>query len=351
VAADAATPTVALDALGADDGVAPIVAGALMAAGEGIRLRVFGRPAELAALEAVDGVEIVDAPEEITNEEEPLPAVRARAGASIVAAARDVAEDRSQAVVSAGATGATMAAATFGIRRLAGVQRPALAVELRSPLRPDRPVVLLDVGASTEARPQHLVQFAHLGSAFARVVLAVERPRVALLSVGEEAKKGTPTVLEAHEMLASGAGDAMEFTGNVEGRELLTGDPDVVVTDGFTGNVTLKTIEGTAKAVAEAVRRAARSNPLAAAGGLLLRPALGGLRKELDPDTTGGAVLLGLRRVTVVAHGSSGPEGIANAIRLADRAVRQQAIERTAEQLDRAGAGRGALRNPAGPDA
>ncbi len=178
-----------------------------------------------------------------------------------------------------------MAAATFGIRRLQGVHRPALAVELRSPARRGHPVLLLDVGASTEARAQHLVQFAHLGSAFARVVLGVERPRVALLSVGEEAKKGTPTVVEAHEMLASGSGrtPAFEFAGNVEGRDLLTGDADVVVTDGFTGNVTLKTIEGTAKAVAGAVREAARSNPLAAAGGLLLRPALSGLRQRDGP--------------------------------------------------------------------
>jgi glycerol-3-phosphate acyltransferase PlsX len=359
VAAGAAT--VALDALGADDGVGPIVAGARTAASEGIRLRVFGRPGELGGLKGVEGVELIEAPGEITNDEEPLPAVRARPEASIVAAARDVAEGRSQAVVSAGATGATMAAATFGIKRLQGVQRPALAVEIPSPMRPGRPVLLLDVGASTEARAQHLVQFAHLGSAFARVVLGVESPRVALLSVGEEAKKGNPTVVEAHEMLAAdlslrgqtpgGQSPLMEFAGNVEGRDLLRGDADVVVTDGFTGNVTLKTIEGTAKAVADAVRGAARSNPLAAAGGLLLRPALGGLRRELDPDTTGGAVLLGLRRVTVVAHGSSGPEGIANAIRLAHRAVRERAIERTAEQLERAGAGRGALRNPAGPDA
>jgi phosphate acyltransferase len=340
-----AATTVALDALGADEGVAPIIAGARLAAEGGIRLRVFGRPGELGELDGAPGVELVDAPEVITNDEEPLPAVRARPQASIVAAARDVAEGRSQAVVSAGATGATMAAATFGIRRLQGIQRPALAVEIRSPVRPGRPVVLLDVGASTEARAQHLVQFAHLGTAFARVVLGVERPRVALLSVGEEAKKGTATLVEAHEMLAAGSGEGFEFDGNVEGRDLLAGDADVVVTDGFTGNVTLKTIEGTAKAVADAVRGAARSNPIAAAGGLLLRPALGGLRRELDPDNTGGAVLLGLRRVTVVAHGSSGPNGIANAIRLADRAVRERAIERTAEQLERAGAGRGAMRD------
>jgi phosphate acyltransferase len=308
---------------------------------------VFGRRPDLGELEGVEGIELVDAPEAISNDEEPLPAVRSRPDASVVAAARDVADGGSDAVVSAGPTGATMAAATFGIRRMRGVHRPALALELRSPVREGSPVVLLDVGASTEARAQHLIQFAHLGSSFASAVLGVEHPRVGLLSVGEESKKGTPTVVEAHEALAEGA-EGFEFAGNVEGRDLLTGDADVVVTDGFTGNVTLKTIEGTAKAVAQAVGEAARSNPIAAAGGLLLRPSLSGLRREMDPDTTGGAILLGLRKVTVVAHGSSGPDGIANAIRLADRAVRERAVEKTSEQLAASGANRGALRdNPA----
>jgi len=338
---------IALDALGADAGVAPIAAGARTAAAEGIRLRVFGRIAELGELGGVDGIELIEAPESISNDDDPLPAVRARPNASVVAAAADVAEGNSAALVSAGPTGATMAAATFGIRRLRGVHRPALAVQLPSPARRGRPVLMLDVGASTEARPQHLIQFAHLGSAFASAALGVTRPKLGLLSVGEESKKGNPLVVEAHEELAT-AGGAFEFMGNVAGRDLLTGDADVVVTDGFTGNVTLKTIEGTAKAVAGAVREAARSNPMSAAGGLLLRPALSGLRREMDPDTTGGAILLGLRRVTVVGHGSSGPEGVANAVRLAARAIRERAVERTAEQLKASGAGRGAMRDRKG---
>jgi glycerol-3-phosphate acyltransferase PlsX len=174
-------------------------------------------------------------------------------------------------------------------------------------------------------------------------VLGVERPRVALLSVGEEAKKGTQEVVEAHAALAGAGG--LEFRGNVEGRDLLGDAADVIVTDGFTGNVALKTIEGTAKTVAGAVRGAARSNPLAAIGGALLRPALGGLRRGMDPDTTGGAILLGLRGVAVVGHGSSGAEGIANAVRLAARAVEQRAVERTAELLERSGATRAAIRD------
>jgi glycerol-3-phosphate acyltransferase PlsX len=215
-------------------------------------------------------------------------------------------------------------------------------------------MLFLDVGANTEVRPQHLIQFAYLGSAFSESVLEVERPRVALLSVGEEQKKGNPDVIEAHAALAhartrSGGrggddGEGVRFIGNVEGRDLLTGVADVIVTDGFTGNVTLKTLEGTARAVAGAVRDAARSGPIAAAGGLLLRPALGGLRRGLDPNAVGGAVLLGLRGVAVVAHGSSTPEGIANAVRLADRAVRERATERTTERLRASGATRESLR-------
>jgi glycerol-3-phosphate acyltransferase PlsX len=172
---------------------------------------------------------------------------------------------------------------------------------------------------------------------------------VGLLSVGEEQKKGRPDVVEANQALADT--ETIEFVGNVEGRDLLTGVADVIVTDGFTGNVALKTLEGTARAVADAVRSAARSGPAAAAGGLLLRHALGGLRAQMDPNGVGGAILLGLNGVAVVAHGSSNPEGIANAIRLADRCVREREVERTAERLHESGATREALRGEAPPSA
>jgi len=169
----------------------------------------------------------------------------------------------------------------------------------------------------------------------------VARPRIGLLSVGEEAGKGREEVAAAHEILAVAPG--IEFAGNVEGRDLPTGAADVVVTDGFTGNVALKLMEGTAKSVTGAIRDAARSNPLAALGGLLLRPALGGLRRELHPDTTGGAILLGLNGVPVVGHGSSGAAGIANAVRLAARSVEVDAVGRTADLLREGSAGRAAL--------
>ena len=193
----------------------------------------------------------------------------------MVRAARDVAEDGADAMVSPGSTGATMAAATFGLKRLKGVQRPALAVQVPVP---GKPVLFLDVGANVEVRAQHLVQFAFLGAAFSAAVLEVESPSVGLLTVGEESGKGREEVVEAHRILSGSPG--IEFAGNVEGRDLPASVVDVVVTDGFTGNVALKLMEGTARTVAAAVGDAARSNPVAAVGGLLLKPALGGMRRR-----------------------------------------------------------------------
>ncbi len=329
---------VALDGYGTDAGPEAAVEGARLAAADGIPVRIFGP----ASLETPDGVELDATTDWIGNEAEPVAAVRSTPEASIVRGATAVAKGRCSALVSAGSTGATMTAALFALKRAQGVHRPALAVQIPVPGRDGPPLVFLDAGANTDVRPQHLIQFAFLGSAFSAAVLGVDRPRVALLSVGEEQKKGRADVVEAHEALTGAEG--IRFIGNVEGRDLLSGEADVIVTDGFTGNVTLKTLEGTARAVADAVRAAARSGPLASAGGLLLRPALGGLRRSMDPNAVGGAILLGLRGVAVVAHGSSNPEGIANAIRLADRAVRERAVERTGELLAAAGATRDALR-------
>ncbi len=218
-------------------------------------------------LDGVEGVEVVPTAEWIGNEEDPVPAVRAKKQASVVRAARDVSEGGSAAMVSPGSTGATMAAATFGLRRLKGVQRPALAVRLPVP---GKQVLFLDVGANVEVRAQHLVQFAFLGAAFSEAVLGVAGPRVGLLSVGEESGKGREEVSAAHALLTEAEG--IEFAGNVEGGDLPAGAADVVVTDGFTGNVALKLMEGTARTVTGAIRDAARSNPLAALGGLLMRP-------------------------------------------------------------------------------
>jgi len=329
--------TVALDGYGAEQGFDVLAEGARLAAADGIGVRVFG-PERALGLSGTEGIEVVPTAEWIGNEEDPVAAVRAGKEASVVRAARDVAEGNAAALVSLGSTGAAMAAATFGLRRLQGVQRPALAVQLPVP---GKRVLFLDVGANVDVRAQHLVQFAFLGAAFSAAVLEVERPRVGLLTVGEEAGKGREEVVEAHRVLSQAQG--IDFAGNVEGRDLPAATVDVVVTDGFTGNVALKLMEGTAKTVAAAVGGAARSNPVAALGGLLLKPALGGLRRELHPDTTGGAILLGLRGIAVVGHGSAGAEGIANAVRLAARCAELDAVGRTAALLREGGAGRGAL--------
>ncbi len=335
--------TVALDGRGAERGAGVIVAGAKAAAADGISVRVFGDRTALAGLAGVDNVEVIEASAEITNSDDPVAAVRGTGDASVVRAADDVAAGGSDAIASAGPTGATMTAALFALKRMHGVRRPALALQLAAPGRSGPPCLLLDVGANTEHRASDLVQFAYLGSAFSQAVLGIERPRVSLLSIGEEQKKGTLELVAAHEQLSQV--EAIDFRGNVEGRDLLGNAADVIVTDGFTGNVALKTIEGTARTVADAVGAAARSNPVAAAGGLLLRPALAGLRRELDPDLYGGAILLGLRGVAVVGHGSSGELGVANAIRLAASAVDQDAVGRTSELLERSGATRAAMRD------
>jgi glycerol-3-phosphate acyltransferase PlsX len=330
--------TVALDGYGAEQGFDVLAQGAREAAADPkIGVRVFG-PRRALGLDGIAGIEVVDTAEWIANDEDAVGAVRAKKGASVVQAAADVAAGRSAALVSHGSTGATMAAATFGLRRLQGVQRPALAVQIPAP---GKAVLLLDVGANVNVRAQHLVQFGFLGAAFSAAVLGVRKPRVGLLTVGEEQGKGREEVVEANRLLSEAPG--IDFAGNVEGGDIPAATVDVVVTDGFTGNVTLKVMEGSARAIAGAIGDAARSNPVAAVGGLLLKPALGGMRREFHPDTTGGAILLGLRGIAVVGHGSSGAEGIANAVRLAARSAEVDAVGRTAALLREGGGNRSAL--------
>jgi len=325
--------TIALDANGADAGPAEVARGAQLAASRvTVRVLVFGPVAEMGAADA-PGVEIVDAPLSVAKAGDPARAVRAAPQSSIVQAARAVADGTADALVSGGSTGAALAAGLFHVKRARGVHRPALAVLV--PVH-GRPFLLLDCGANVEVRPEHLVQFAHMGAAFMEVVIGLERPRVALLSNGVEATKGTEDVQAAHAALADAAG--LRFTGNVEGFAVGTGEADVIVTDGFTGNVFLKVMEGTADALLRAVRESATASTRAKAGGLLLRPALRRLRDEIDPEAQGGAFLLGLRRLGVVPHGSFGANGIARAIELAARGVRADVVGRTHERLAAAGA-------------
>jgi glycerol-3-phosphate acyltransferase PlsX len=329
------TVTVAVDANGADLGPAEVAAGAALAASQGVRVLVFGPAAE--AGDPAPGVEFVDAPLSVAKDPDPARAVRANPDSSIARAAGAVSSGEADALVAGGSTGAVLAAGLFEIKRARGIYRPALAIPVPVP---DHPVTLLDVGANAEVRSEHLVQFAYMGAAFSSSVLGVERPRVALLSNGEEASRGTPEVVAAHEQLAAGSG--LDFVGNVEGTDLTSGVADVVVTDGFTGNIAIKLSEGVSATMIAAIRSRVESSLRSKLGGLLIRPALRGLRDELDPETSGGAYLLGLRSVVVVPHGRFTRRGYANAILLAARAVDDGMADRTHAALEAAGA----LRRP-----
>ena len=314
---------VAVDALGGDRGPDEVVAGAFEAAADGIVPVLFG-PATL----DTRGLEHVVADQAIAMDEKPAEAVRAKPDSSLVASCRAIGEGTADAVVSAGNTGAMLAACFVELRRLKGVARPAIAVVIPSKYGPS---VLIDSGANADARPEHLLQFAHMGAVFAEEVLEIHDPEVRLLSIGEEAEKGNQLTLEAHALLADAEG--LRFAGNTESRDLLLGAADVVVCDGFTGNVVLKLLEGTIKVLLDALREEITASRRGRVGGLLIRPAARGMRSRLDPETYGGAYLLGLRGLAVIAHGNSSHRAIGNAIRLAARGVEHDVVGRLAQRL------------------
>lgn len=342
---------VAVDCNGADLGPAEVAAGAALAAGEGASTILFGPQSELAdalsdaganASRGTSGafVEIVDAPISIAKSADPARAARNTPEASIVRAARVVAEGRAQALVCAGGTGAALAAGLFNVKRARGIYRPALALPLPVP---GRPVTLLDVGANAQARSEHLEQFAFMGAALAQTLFGVSRPRVGLLSNGEEAERGSPLITEAHERLrtrvqANPQTMSFELIGNVEGSDLVSGVADVIVTDGLMGNVALKVMESVSQTLLRAIRDAAFSSAKAKLGGLLLTPALRGLREEIDPEAQGGAYLLGLRSLGVVPHGAFARRGFAQAILRAHRGAQEDLVGRTHAALARTGA-------------
>lgn len=321
-------PRIAVDAMGGDRAPAEIVAGALQAAAGGIDVTLFG-PAGL----DTGGLELVEAADVIEMADKPAEAVRAKPGSSLVAAVRAVGDGRADAVVSAGNTGAMLAAGLLHLRRLPGVLRPAIAVPI--PAR-DGVSLLVDGGANADSRPEHLLQFGVMGSVFAAETLGVADPTVRLLSIGEEPEKGNQLTIEAHALLLSAPG--LNFRGNAEARDLLRGAADVIVTDGFTGNMALKLLEGTIKELLDLLREEISSTQTGKLGGLLIRPAARRIRSRLDPDTYGGAYLLGLRGLAVIAHGNSSRRAIENAIALAARGVDNRIVERLAERLpERAG--------------
>jgi glycerol-3-phosphate acyltransferase PlsX len=328
---------IAVDAMGGDDAPRNIVDGALAAVRHfdlGVLL-VGGAEAVGAELERHDGdrarVRILDAPDVVGMEESPSLALRRKPGSSIRVAAEAVASGQASALVSAGHTGATVMAAHSAFGMLQGVDRPALAAVI--PTRRRRPALLLDVGASVECRPQHLLQFAVMGSMFARVVYDLEKPRIGLLSIGHEETKGNELTRDAHRLLKAAP---VNFIGNVEARDVYSGNADVIVCDGFTGNIALKTSEGLVELVEGLLSEELSSTITDRVGTLFTRRALRHFRMRVDYSEFGGAPLLGVSGVTIVGHGRSSAKAIRNAVAMAYRFASTQFIERVGQEISTA---------------
>lgn len=301
--------------MGGDKAPGEIVEGAKRAAADlGVPVTLVGRAGEIAD---PGQLEVVDASQVIAMDADPASSVRSMKDSSLVRAAELVRDGKASAMVGAGNTGATMASALLRMGRIKGVARPAIATPI--PGLGANPTILLDAGANAECQPEWLVQFAQMGAVFARARYGIAAPTVALLSIGEEPTKGNPLVKATHELLAEGswAPEGARFVGNVEGRDLLVGEVDVVVTDGFTGNVVLKALEGGLKTLVGMFLEAFDSSDEAREASTRLWPALEPLYARLDPESTGGAMLLGIDGVCVISHGSSSSRAIVNAISVA----------------------------------
>ncbi|NLE22655.1 MAG: phosphate acyltransferase PlsX [Actinobacteria bacterium] len=322
---------VVVDAAGGDNAPDEVVRGALDAVGPQLHVVFVGDEERIRALlpDGVQYVSVVHAPDAIGYHEEPATAARTRTSSSIVIGLRMVHEGEADAFVSAGNTGAVVAASVLYVRRIPGVKRPAICTIM--PAMP-APVAFLDVGANAECRAEFLRQFAIMGQAFAREVMSIPEPTVGLLSIGEEPSKGTPEVIEAHRLIADDARIA-HFYGNVEGRDIMNRLVDVIVTDGWTGNVGLKTIEGSAKAIIGALRATIMLNPKTKLGGLLLQKDLQILKDALNPEEFGGALLVGMNAPVVIAHGNSRARGIAQAVRMGRRGVVTDLLPTIAREL------------------
>jgi len=325
---------VAVDAMGGDFAPRLVVDGALAAARHfDLGVMLVGRrdaiDAELRRHDDLDStrLRIVDAPDVVAMDEAPSASLRRKPGASIRVAAETVARGEAAALFSAGHTGATVMAAHAAFGMLPGVDRPALAATVPTP---HRPAILLDVGASVESRPHHLLQFAVMGSVYARVAFGLERPRVGLLSIGEEATKGNELTREAHRLLKA---SALAFSGNVEARDVYTGQADVIVCDGFTGNVALKISEGLVEVVERMLTEELSSTITMRVGSLLTRRALRHFRRRVDYSEYGGAPLLGVAGVAIVGHGRSSAKAVRNAVAMAYRFAAERFVERIEREI------------------
>ncbi len=333
------SPRLAIDAMGGDEGLTVMLAGVAQARRQwpGLTFLLVGDEAAIrTGLQAHPNLaaasEIVHAPEVIKGSERAAQAIRRSKTTSMGLAINAVKTGAAGAAVSAGNTGALMAMAKLALRTMPGIDRPALAALL--PSLGDNDHVMLDLGANTECETRNLVEFAVMGAAYSRTALGIERPRVSLLNIGTEDQKGTDEIRDAAALLREATHLHMEFQGFIEGDKMSRGETDVVVCDGFSGNIALKTMEGTARFVTDLLRRAFTSSARSKFGFLVSRPATELMRHHLDPNNHNGAVFLGLNGVVVKSHGSANAKGIANAIGVAAKLVSNDITRRITEDLE-----------------
>ena len=325
-------PVIAVDAMGGDFGPAVLVPGAIEASRlYGVKVLLVGDTPKMARVaEGLDctGAEFDYVQEVVLMNERPADVLRRKKNSSIQVGCRLVCEGKADAVVSAGHSGAAVACGMFIIGRLKGVERPALCTLMPTE---KNPVIVLDVGANVDCRPYHLFQFGLMGDAFARDILNYASPRVSILSIGEEEGKGNSQVKESYELLKLAKN--LNFIGNAEGRDIFTGNVDVVVCDGFVGNIVVKMGEGLAMSLTRMLKNVFKSSPLAMLGGLLARGAFRKFKRTIDYAEYGGAPLLGLKRLAIVCHGKSNSKAMTSAIRMAATFVRKNTQEKLAETI------------------
>lgn len=331
-------PRIAIDAMGGDGGPATIVAGVALARQRdpSLRFTLFGDDAALRAeLRRHPGMvdsDVVHCDDVITGDDKPSQAIRRSKTSSMGAAIQAVKAGDAAAALSAGNTGALMAIAKLSLRTMHGIDRPALAALL--PTLGERDLVMLDLGANTDCDARNLVEFAVMGAAYSRLALGTEQPRVRLLNIGTEELKGTGELKDAAAQLRQQTGSGWRFDGFIEADRLGRGEADVIVSDGFSGNIALKSIEGTARFITDLLRRAFSSSIRSKAGFLLSKPAFQLLRHHLDPNNHNGAVFLGLNGLVVKSHGGADEKGIANAISLAAKIAREDLTRRITDDIE-----------------
>jgi phosphate acyltransferase len=332
---------IAVDAMGGDNAPAAIVAGALKARQESdVEVILVGDPEQIRAClkqGLPEGVTIAEASQAIAMDDDPIASIRKKPKSSINIAMKLVKEGQADAVVSAGHSGAIMAAAQLKLRRLPGIDRAAIGAVLPT-VDPHKQVLILDVGANVDCRPSFLEQFAVMGAAYSQWVMGVENPKVGLLNIGEEDCKGNDLALKTYPLLQ--ANRDINFIGNAEGRDVLSGDFDVVVCDGFAGNVLLKFAEAVGSVLLAILKEEIPRGIRGKAGAMVLKPNLKRIKQRVDHAEHGGGLLLGVAGVCIISHGSSGPDSIASAVRLAKDAVDNRVLEHIARPGEQAAAER-----------